>query len=76
MNGETFSGAADITPHDTNNLGNGCRAIWVGTAGNVKVTTVQDDTVTFQNVPVGWLPVRAKIVWSTGTTASGLVAVW
>lgn len=69
--------AAAITPHDTNELGNVPRFIYVGGAGAVKVTTVYGDTVTFAAVPVGTvLPVAAKIVFSTGTTATNLIAIW
>jgi hypothetical protein len=66
------TGAAAITPHDTNE--NRFAGIYVGTTGNVKVTTIDGDAVTFSSVPAGKdLAVRVKLVWSTGTTASNLV---
>jgi hypothetical protein len=52
------------------------RALYVGVTGDVRVTTVGGDDVTFTNVPVGFFPVSVKRVWSTGTTASGIRGVW
>ena len=68
--------AAAITAHDTNEIANVTRGIYVGVSGDVKVTTVDGDTVTFKAVPVGVLPVRAKIVFNTGTTATNMLALW
>ena len=50
------------------------RGIYVGVGGDIKVTTVDGDTVTFVAVPQGViLPVRAKRIFATGTTAASLV---
>ncbi|MCW1844114.1 spike base protein, RCAP_Rcc01079 family [Prosthecomicrobium hirschii] len=67
--------AAAVTPSDSADLGTSCRALWIGTPGNIKVTTVGGDIVTFNGMS-GWFPVRCARIWSTGTTASGIVAVW
>lgn len=67
--------AAAVTPADGADLANTSRALWIGTAGDVKVTTKQGDTVTFVGA-TGWMPIRAARVWSTGTTASNILAVW
>ena len=64
-----------VTPHDTNALTHPTRAIYVGTIGNVKLTTVDGDTVTFVNVS-GILPVRAKILFATLTTATNIVGLY
>ena len=54
----------------------GCRAIYVGTGGDLKLT-VGSTAVTFKNVPSGTLlPIRAQLIWSTGTTASNVVALF
>lgn len=47
--------------------------LYVGTAGDVKFTTVggQDITLTIANDET-WIPVMVKRVWSTGTTASNI----
>lgn len=51
--------------------------VYVGTGGNVKVTTAQGSAVTFSNCVAGTvLPVRVRRVWSTGTTASNLLAIF
>jgi len=66
-----------ITPHDTNNLANFTRAIWVGGTGDVKVDMVGSGTVTYASVPPGYmLAVRASRVYATGTTATALIAVY
>lgn len=71
------AGAASVTLHDSNELTYYCRALYIGTGGNLKVTTVDGSTVTFVGVPTGTiLPVRAKIVFSTGSTASDVVALY
>lgn len=69
------SRAAAVTPNDAADLVAHARALWVGGLGNVAVVTVGGDTVTFTGVS-GLLPVRVKRVLETGTTATGIVAVW
>ena len=69
-------GAFAITPHDINELAYVTRALWVGGAGNVKVTMENGDTVTFSGVAAGtMLPIRARLVFSTGTTATLMIGV-
>ena len=71
------TGATVTNNHDTNQLTNGaCRSLYVGVTGDIKVTMANGDVVTFTNVAVGVLPVSVKQVWSTGTTATGLVALY
>jgi len=68
-----------ISPHDVNELAYYTRAIYVGATGDVAVALVGDQpgaSVVFKAVPVGTvLPVCAKLVKSTGTTATQLVAL-
>ncbi len=71
-----FSAAA-ITASDSTDLANPVRAIYVGGAGSVVVTMVAGNDVTFSGLPAGMiLPIRAKRVKATGTTATGLVGLW
>ena len=78
--------AADVTPSDSSNIPNisspdgvrnsGC-VLYIGTGGNVKVLTSSGDEVTFTNVADGtFFPVQVIKVFSTGTTASGIIALW
>lgn len=67
--------AVTVTPSDTNDLPAASTAIFVGGAGNLKVTMLGGEILTFNNVPVGWHPIRATRVW-TSTTATSVVAVW
>ncbi len=77
--------AQDVTPNDsvdiqwqgatlgTNNSG---PSLYVGGAGDVKVTMVGGQTVTFVGVPAGtFMPIQVKRVWSTGTSATSIVAI-
>lgn len=84
----TFQGfnAEVIIPDDNNGitiggssiegLDNGV-CIYVGTGGNIKVTMVGNQVVTFNNVPNGsFLPIQVKKVWATGTGASDLLGLY
>ena len=60
----------------TSNGNPGCY-IYVGGAGNVKVTTIGGDIITFTATPVGQvLPVQIIKLHSTGTTATLVNALW
>ena len=66
-----------VTPHDTNDLTQICRAIYVGVAGDLKVITARGDTVTFKTIVAGCIhPIAVKRVFSTGTTATNIVALY
>lgn len=68
--------AAAVTPSDSADLPQ-FSVIYVGGAGNVKVTTAQGSAVTFSGVNAGTvIPVRVRRVWSTGTTATLITAVF
>jgi hypothetical protein len=71
------SNAFVVTPADGSNLTHAARALFVGGAGDIRVDTLGGDTVTFASVPAGSiLPVRVLKVYSTGTDASNIVAVY
>lgn len=65
--GESYSIYTDVTL--------GC-VFYVGLAGDVKYTTSGGDTVVMKAATVGWHPVNVTKVFSTGTTATGLLAGW
>ena len=69
--------AAAVTPSDTVDLPRISRSLYVGVAGDVKVDMADTDTaIVFKAVPAGtFMPVRAKRVYATGTTATNLVAL-
>lgn len=68
--------AAAVTPSNTVNLATPA-VIYVGGGGAVKVTTAQGSDVTFSGVAAGTvIPVQVLRVWSTGTTATNMVAVF
>jgi hypothetical protein len=51
--------------------------LYVGTSGNLKVRTAGGDDVTFNNIQSGsFLPINVVRVFSTGTTATNIVALW
>ena len=76
--------AATVTASDTVGIplpggagekNNGC-VLYVGVAGNLRVTTSAGNDVTFVGVQVGFFPVNVIKVWATGTTATDIVALW
>lgn len=69
-------GAAAVTPSDTALLASPS-VLYVGGAGDVKVTTVLGDDTTFVGLSAGQIvPVQVIRVWSTGTTATYIVRVY
>jgi hypothetical protein len=70
-------GAFTVTGSDTNELDIYSRAIYVGGSGDLSLVTLNDETVTFKAVPVGTLiPIRAKKILVTGTTATDLLGLY
>jgi len=69
---------AAITPSDTVDLSRVTRGIYVGVSGDVAIIGEKDNAaVTFKNAAAGSiLPVRAKRVMSTNTTATNLVSLF
>lgn len=69
------SGGAAITPADSD-LAQIAVSLYVEGAGAIKMTFF-DDTVDTWNVPANFLiPMAVKRVWSTGTTATGIHAIY
>lgn len=67
--------AVAVAPDDNIDLANVARSLYIGTTGNLVVITAAGNTVTFNAVPVGILPVRVSRVKATGTTASNILAL-
>ncbi len=71
-----YNNCEAVTPHDTNLLPNS-GIIYVGVGGTLKVDIIGTGTVSFSSVPNGaTLYARCKRVWSTGTTATDIVALF
>ena len=67
-----YSASAVTNYQDANN---GC-VLYIGGAGDLKVDTIAGSTVTFKAVPVGFFPVQVKKIYSTGTVATDIIALW
>jgi hypothetical protein len=69
--------AATVSPNDSVDLPDLPRALYVGQTGNVSARLIGGQTVVLENVQGGTvLPVRAAGINATGTTATGIVALW
>ena len=66
----------DVTPSDADDLDQVCRALYVGTGGDVAVVMRDGTAATFKNVPDGaMLDLRVRRVNATGTTADDIIAI-
>lgn len=67
-----------ITASDSLNLTNGpCRAIFVGTAGNISLVTPGGTTLVFKNLSSGSMLAQGALrVNATNTTAADLIAIY
>lgn len=64
-----------ITPADAD-LVAPVRALYIGGGGNVRINDSGGGSVVFANVPAGViLPVMARRVWATNTTATNIVGL-
>ena len=70
-------GAYAVTPSDGADQPFATRAIYVGGAGNVRITTTGGHDVTFSGLTAGSiLPVRAARIWATSTTATLMIGLY
>jgi len=66
-----------ITPSDAADLFADTRAVYVGGAGNLAMVLISGDEITLQAIGAGSvLPIRARRIKSTGTTATHLVGLY
>ncbi|MGB3313153.1 MAG: hypothetical protein WBB85_01980, partial [Albidovulum sp.] len=69
--------AAVVTPDDVTDLTHLPRALYVGNGGDLSIRCAGGQSVVLQNVPGGSvLPLRVTRVNATGTSATGIVALW
>lgn len=69
--------AVAVTPDDATDLATVTRSLYVGGTGDVRVILSWNTAaVTFAAVPAGtFLPIRAKRILLTGTTATNILAL-
>jgi hypothetical protein len=66
-----------VTPSDDADLPTGTtRAIHVGTAGTVAVVDMNGNVATLASLDAQYHPVRVRRILATGTTATGIVAMY
>lgn len=66
-----------VTPSDDTDLPEGTtRAIHVGTAGTVAVMDMNGKVATLTSLDAQYHPVRVRRILATGTTATGIVAMY
>lgn len=66
--------AAAVVPNDSTVFP--ASTLYVGTAGDLRVTTAGGDTVIFAALSAGFLPVKVVKVLATGTTAANIVRLF
>jgi hypothetical protein len=76
--GLSVNGASAVTPADGTDLPNGSTSgIYVGAAGDVAVVMNNGDSVTFTGLSAGTVhKLSVKRIKATGTTATGIVALY
>ena len=72
--GTYYSSAVAVTPDDAGTLAP-TLALHVGTAGNLRVNTLDGQDIVIPNVPVGVFRMAVIRVWNTNTTAANIVAL-
>lgn len=73
---ESGSGAVVVTPNDTTEF-RPTRGVYIGVSGDLKATFIDGSSATLTNLAAGVVhPLRVKLINATGTTATGIVAVY
>ena len=68
--------AASVTPSDTADMARAPVGLYIGGGGDVAVEMVGGGTVTFVAVAGAVLPIQPRKVLATGTTATGIIALY
>lgn len=81
LNANIFTATAQLytiySMSSQTSMGNPGCVLYVGTGGNLRVTTSGNDIITFTNVQDGtFFPVNVVKLWATGTTATAVNALW
>lgn len=64
-----------VTPDDDNDLSRPARALFVGSYGTVKITTIRGETFIWPATD-GYIHMEVVRVWDTDTTATDIVAIY
>lgn len=70
------SSVREIVPDDVADIPQVSVALNVATPGNLRVTTLDGDTVDVEVAAGVAFPLRVTRVWATGTTATGIRALY
>jgi hypothetical protein len=71
------TGGEAVTPSDVTDLTKTSRCLWVARGGNISVIMKDGMTLTWEDVPGGsHVFARVSRVRATGTTATGILALW
>jgi hypothetical protein len=78
---KSYVGPADrfmtVTPNDASDLPNGLtRGVFVGVGGDFAAVDLYGNVVSFSSADAQYHPLRVKRIRATGTTASGIVALY
>jgi len=81
LNANIFTATAQLytvySMSSQTSMGNPGCVLYIGTGGNLRVTTSGNDIVTFTNVQDGtFFPISVIKLWATGTTATAVNALW
>lgn len=70
-----YTKAVAVTLHDSNDQS--APAFFCGGAGNLKITTTDNDVVTLNGLLAGHVyEIAVKVFWSTGSTATNIVKLF
>jgi len=76
LNSPIFSGTSEEYQIYKGGNNDGC-VLYVGSSGDLRVTTIGGDVVSLVGVSGGqFIPVHITKVWFSGTSASNIVALW
>lgn len=72
----SITAAMAVTPSDSDDLSVVTRAILVTAGDSIRVTFLNGSDLVVPVIPGVPYPYRVTKVWSTGTDATGIIALW